>query len=512
MPSIADIRKQFPQYADVSDGELVRGLHKAHYKDMPYADFLKSIDFKESVNPTDGMSGMQKFNAGAGKALYDIGQGAAQMVGRGESGQETADRRQLDKPLMNTGAGMAGNVAGNIAALAPLAVVPGANTVGGAAALGAVAGSLQPTQDAVERLWNQGMGTALGGATQWLSSTGAQKLGEWGAGKVKDANVRASQNSVRDTTLAEGNQAGYVVPPSAVNKPSFIGGRMESLGGKAALGQEASLRNQQVTDDLARKAAGLGPDEAVSIPALKAARQRMSAPYQEVSSMSPQAAADLEILKAQKLESKLQWQHYNRQGDPNAYKAAVAADQAADAALNRIEQAAQSLGKPDLVQRLKQSRVDIARNHEVRNAVNAGSGDVDASVIGRGFDRTPERYSGELKTIGAFQQAFPHFTREGSKVPAPGVGKTELLASALLAGGGGMATGDPLGMLAGLAPFASGPARSALLSKAVQSSIAKPNYQPSLTARSAAALNDPETQRRIALMTRALALPAMAQE
>jgi hypothetical protein len=406
---------------------------------------------------------------------------------------------------------MAGNVAGNIAAFAPMAVVPGANTVGGAAALGAVASSLQAATSPEERLMNQGIGTALGGGTQAVAGPMAKALGEWGANKQSQAVAQQSRNSVRDATLKAGHESGYVVPPSAVNQPSFLGGRLESLGGKAALGQEASRRNQQATDALARKAAGLAPDEAISIPALKAARQRMSAPYQEVSAMSPQAAADLEIMKAQKLESKLQWQHYNRQGDPNAYKAAVAADQAADSALNRIESAAQSLGKPDLVQRLKQARVDIARNHEVRNAVNAGSGDVDASVIGRGYDRNPDRYSGELKTIGAFQQAFPHFTREGSKVPAPGVGKTELLASALLAGGGSMATGDPTGLLAGLAPFASGPARSALLSKAVQSGVANPTYSAGALPKAAAALNDPETRRRVALMARALALPAVPE-
>jgi hypothetical protein len=128
----------------------------------------KALSKPVPADPTDGMSAGGKFLAGTGKAFYDIGQGAAQMVGMGETGQETQDRRELDKPLMNTGAGMAGNIAGNITAMAPLAVVPGANTVGGATALGALAGGLQATSGAGERLGNMAIGGGIGGGVQTL--------------------------------------------------------------------------------------------------------------------------------------------------------------------------------------------------------------------------------------------------------------------------------------------------------------------------------------------------------
>ncbi len=451
----------------------------------------------------------ENFNAGLGKMMTDVGRAGAQLVGMGPSAEEVQELRKRDAPLMKSGGGFSGNLSGNVMALAPLALVPGANTVAGAGTVGAITGALQPTATPGERLTNMAVGGGTAAGVQALAGPLAQKLGERAAQTEVDLARKQSQNTVRDETIRAGHEAGYVLPPSAVNQPSFIGGRMESLGGKAALKQEASLRNQNVTDDLARRAAGLGPDEAISMPALKAARHRMSAPYKETAALSPQAAADLDMVKAAKLESKLQWTSFNKSGDVNAFKAAQAADQQAEAALNRIEQQALSAGRPELVQALKQARVDIARNHEVRNAVNVGSGNVDASIIGRALDRNPERFSGELKTIGSFQQSFPQFTTEASKVPAPGVGKTELLASALLAGGGGMATGDPIGMLAGLAPFASGPARSLLLSKAVQGAVANPSYQPGVTTRAAAALNDPATREKIALLARSLALPSI---
>lgn len=444
-----------------------------------------------------------KFNAGIGKAFTDIGRGAGQMVGMGPSAAEVRETRQLDAPLMNTGAGLAGNVAGNIAALAPLAVLPGGATVAGAGAAGLTAGALQPAESTGQRFGNMAIGGGLGAGTQALAGPVAQRLGEAAASRQAAAAGQQSRNAVRDETLQAGHEAGFVVPPSAINQPSFIGGRLESLGGKAALGQESSLRNQEVTDTLARRASGLGSDEALSIGNLKQARHAMSAPYREVSALSPQAAMDLEAVKAAKLESKLQWAHHLKSGDPNAYKAAVAADQQAEAALNRIDSAAQSVGRPDLVQALKQARVSIAQNHEVRNALNAGSGSADAAAIGRSFDRNPEKFSGDLKTIGAFQQTFPQYMRSGEKVGAPGVGKTELLAAALLGGAGYGTTDSPYGAAAGLLPFASGAARSALLSRPVQDAISNPKYSAGMLTNKTAQLADPETRRRLALTLRA---------
>lgn len=468
-----------------------------------------NADMQRMADPASGMGFLDKFNAGMGKAFTDIGRGAGQLVGMGPTAEETQETRRLDAPLMKTGSGMAGNVAGNIAALAPLAVVPGGATVAGAGTMGLLAGGLQPTESTGERFTNMGVGGLLGGGTQFAAGPLARHLGDRAASKQASLLAQKSQNTVRDETIRMGREAGYVVPPSAVNQPSFLGGRLESLGGKAALGQESSLRNQSVTDALARKAAGLGDDQAISAEALRAARKNAAAPYREISALNPRAASELEAAQSARAESKLQWKHYNRSAEPAAHKAATMADANAKRALDNIEREAQAAGKPELVEQLKMSRALIARNHQVQNALNRGTGNVDASVLGRALD-SGAPLSGELATIGRYQQAFPQFTREASKVPTPGVGKTELLAAALL-GGGGTAAAGPLGALAGLAPFASGPTRSALLSKPVQNMLAQPNYKAGAVTRGTAALNDPETQRRLAMLLRALSLPLIPQ-
>jgi hypothetical protein len=44
MPTIADIRQKYPQYADVPDVQLADALHAKFYSDMPKGDFYKSIN------------------------------------------------------------------------------------------------------------------------------------------------------------------------------------------------------------------------------------------------------------------------------------------------------------------------------------------------------------------------------------------------------------------------------------------------------------------------------------
>lgn len=43
MATIADIRKQFPQYADVSDNDLAQAFHQKYYKDIPFDQFATEI-------------------------------------------------------------------------------------------------------------------------------------------------------------------------------------------------------------------------------------------------------------------------------------------------------------------------------------------------------------------------------------------------------------------------------------------------------------------------------------
>ena len=108
----------------------------------------------------------ENFNAGLGKMMTDAGRAGAQMVGMGPSGAEVQEQRKRDAPLGKTAGGFMGNLSGNLMAMAPLALVPGANTTAGAGAIGAITGALQPTETTGERLTNMAVGGGIGAGTQ----------------------------------------------------------------------------------------------------------------------------------------------------------------------------------------------------------------------------------------------------------------------------------------------------------------------------------------------------------
>ena len=133
------------------------------------------------LDPTEGMSGTEKFLAGVGGGMTGLARGLKQTVAdapfigdekrSAELKAETDERRRLDKPLMNTGAGMAGDITGKIALAFPTAFIPGANTYTGAALTGAALGALEPVGKEDSRLKNVGFGTAGGVGGQVLGRT-----------------------------------------------------------------------------------------------------------------------------------------------------------------------------------------------------------------------------------------------------------------------------------------------------------------------------------------------------
>lgn len=382
-----------------------------------------------------------------------------------------------------------GAVGGYIATLAPTAMIPGANTVAGAGVVNGLLGLAEPTMGDESRLKNGAISAGLG----MVGQKGGQMLGDFVQGGVnkgaQNLASQQSQNSVRDTTLREAQAAGYVVPPSAAGG-GFVTRRLESMGGKAAVGQQAAVQNQTVTDRLARQAAGLAPDDAITESTLSAARNRISAPYREAAAIDPAVKADIEALKQARFEAKQYHKFYNVNPDPAVLKQAQALDAHALQLENYIEQAAQNAGKPDLVAQLRQARQALAKSYEVERALNLGSGQVDASVLGRSLDRGSPM-TGDLATAAKFQQAFPSYAREGGKVPTPGVSKSEAILVAM-AGGSGAAAFGPIGAMAAALPLLSTPIRSGLLSGVGQKMLAQPSYSQGLLTRAAGNIMTPE--------------------
>ena len=393
-----------------------------------------------------------------------------------------------------------GSIAGAAGTLSLASLVPGANTLLGQVGLGGATGLLTPTEGDESSIKNALLGGVIAGPSYLAMKGLGGVASKWLQGSKNEAAATASQQSVRDATIKEAQSAGYVLPPT-VTGGGTASKAVESLGGKAAIGQEASIRNQQITNKIARAEAGLSENEPITEGTLRAAREKIAQPYRDIADLSPKAASDLEKLKSTRADAKAQWQFYNRSADPKALKAAEKLDDKAEALEKSIEAEAvkQTMGQSalakGLVDRLKEARKALAKNYDVEKALNVGSGDVDAAAIGRMLDKRGEQaVTGGLGTIGRFAEAFPKFARERpSGDSGPGVSKLTPYAAAALGLGGYGASEHygmgPWGMAAAGLPLLSGPARSIALSKMMQGA---PTYSPGASVRLAdLATNNP---------------------
>lgn len=121
-------------------------------------------------NFAQDMPAGKQFLAGYGKVMPDLIAGAKQLVGAGDQG-EIDEQKRLDAPLMKTGAGLAGNIAGSAVTYAPTAMIPGAGSLVGAGLIGAGVGAAQPVATGDSRATNAALG-AVGGAGGQLLGRG----------------------------------------------------------------------------------------------------------------------------------------------------------------------------------------------------------------------------------------------------------------------------------------------------------------------------------------------------
>jgi len=103
MATIADIRKKYPQYNDLSDQQLAEGLHRKFYSDLPFDDFAQRIGLqKRTVAGQVGetFKGVGRGFAGAflsaGEGLAELADAATNVVGL-EGLIDSGDENELVK-------------------------------------------------------------------------------------------------------------------------------------------------------------------------------------------------------------------------------------------------------------------------------------------------------------------------------------------------------------------------------------------------------------------------------
>jgi hypothetical protein len=171
MPTLQDIRQQYPQYSDMSDQDLASAMHKKFYSDMPQTEFQAKIGMKPVVtgevpvkNSFGGnvLGGLEKATLGDKQLTAKIEEKLGVIKPEQAQKIDTAVKMR-NKQLGDLGIG---GTIGEGLYTAPAALV-GGPLVGGMLA-GGLGAAINPVQG--NNFWNDKstdvlIGTALGGAT-----------------------------------------------------------------------------------------------------------------------------------------------------------------------------------------------------------------------------------------------------------------------------------------------------------------------------------------------------------
>lgn len=480
------------------------------------------------ADPTEGMSGTQKFFAGMGKGMTDLGQGLGERLGM-VSPQEVAESRRLDAPLVNTGAGKAGDIAGQIASTVPLMAIPGAASIRGSMAVSGALGALQPTVEGESATKNTLTHAALGGAAQFGLGKLANAATSALAGKEAAGTAMAGRNAVTDEAVAMAKDRGYKTVPS-ISNGSFMGRLIEGATGKEKAKQLAASSNQQVTDAWARKIFGIADDAPLSKETMRGVRQEAAAegyePIRQVASIKTDQAfrdtikgltsradnaskdfgdlvkSDIQPLadglmgvKSFTGSSAVDAISIFREKASDLYASGnktlgKAYREAAEAIESQVERGVKGKNGATLVKNFKDARTKMAQTFDMEKAIREGEGSLDLRALGKIYAKNPNRMQGEMRDMGRIGAAMP----EVAAVPKDGWSNP---VSALDSTGASMASiiaGNPFPLAVPVARVAG---RYGLLSDAGQRMFATPKYGPGLLTRGA--LKSPEELRRLGL-------------
>src|SRR5882672_1481291 len=185
MPTLAEIRQQYPQYEDISDTELADKLHAKFYADLPKEDFDKKIglqrvgsvvDFLKSI-PRGALSGlMGAASAGGQAAQLEMGQPVD--VPSAEQATKSLEQNvtgQLPRPQGRAGryGATTGEFLGNPASYVGPAGLPMKALSAVTGALGSEYAGQASEGSKFEPYWRMAGAVAGGAAPQGLARLGA---------------------------------------------------------------------------------------------------------------------------------------------------------------------------------------------------------------------------------------------------------------------------------------------------------------------------------------------------
>jgi hypothetical protein len=289
-------------------------------------------------------------------------------------------------------------------------------------------------------------------------------------------------------TIKKGQDLGMVVPPQTTN-PGAVNAAVETVGGKIATAQGASVRNQPIANAVAAKELGLNPDAPLTPNAVKSVIGDAGKGYQALRNVGQIPTDDTYLNTLADVDTGASGPAASFPGSKvsplvdevksmtqPAFDASHAVDKIAqlrDSSSMAYRAGDTQLGKgyrqlsnaledqidrgisqnpdisPSTVANFRASRVMAAKAHSVLDALNSSTGNVSIHSLASSEDPL----TGGLKTLADFGRAAPKATQDVDKIGSPGVSHLDMLGP-LLAG----AVGDHAAGAWGTAAAAAYPA------------------------------------------------------
>ena len=449
-----------------------------------YKPFAEAFGWPKVATPqemTDRVldaAGVKRPSTGAERAAEAMAGGAAGAMGEAKLAGVAADK--LASPLAK---GIAGRLADK----------PGLQVAAGAS--GAAEGQLTA---------EMGGGPLAQYAASTLGST--LPYGATGLRSVVKTDPRPA--------ALEARKAGYVLPPAAISeKPGLVSSVLAGWGGKIKTQQDASTKNQIVTNDLAAQSLGLPKGTTLTDQTFKAIRDKAGQAYAAVAQATPVIHADSaydatvaglgsrngqaqqlfpKITKNPGIEELVTDLQNNKQiptpaaievvkelrfnananmkarDDPSKLALGYAQRQAADAIDSLMERNLAAVGQPDVVDSYRRARQLIAKSYDVEGATNYATGDVNARYLAS-LKAKGRPLTGELDTIANVATGFPK-----TMMPPAGFGYDESFSALDFFGSAALAAH-------GHAPSSSTLAAAVIGRPAVRSLLLSKPYQKAMT-------------------------------
>lgn len=265
------------------------------------------------------------------------------------------------------------------------------------------------------------------------------------------------QMSPKEALVAQGREVGLKAPPASVSGTMAAKG-VESLAGKASVAQEASIKNQPIFNDLAKKALGLSADEPLTPEVLEGIRSNAGKVYAQISKAG-QITADAQYLDdlaqlgkgadeiaqafpganvgatkqigelvdsllQDKFDAKSAMQYLrelrrmssaNLSGinaaDPSKQALGMAQREASATLEEMVMRHLSRNGMDDVAQAFDGARRQIAISHTVEDALNESTGNVIAAKLGKELAKG-KPLAPELEMIAKWARAFPKASKE----------------------------------------------------------------------------------------------------